>query len=48
MGLSITLVGASDRQLEELLRGPNVRLKSLAVSDLLALAQPIGRASPMS
>ena len=29
-----------DRQLEELLRGPNVRLKSLAVSDLLALAQP--------
>lgn len=40
MGLSITLVGASDRQLEELLRGPNVRLKSLAVADLLALAQP--------
>jgi pilus assembly protein CpaE len=40
MGLSITIVGASDRQLEELLRGPNVRLKSLAVSDLLALAQP--------
>jgi len=40
VGLSITLVGASDRQLEELLRGPNVRLKSLAVSDLLALAQP--------
>lgn len=40
MGLSITLVGATDRQLEELLRGPNVRLKSLAVSDLLALAQP--------
>lgn len=40
MGLSITLVGATDRQLEELLRGPNVRLKSLAVADLLALAQP--------
>jgi pilus assembly protein CpaE len=40
VGLSITLVGASDRQLEELLRGPNVRLKSLAVADLLALAQP--------
>ena len=40
MGLSITIVGASDRQLEELLRGPGVRLKSLAVADLLALAQP--------
>jgi pilus assembly protein CpaE len=40
VGLSITLVGAADRQLEELLRGPSVRLKSLAVSDLLALAQP--------
>jgi pilus assembly protein CpaE len=40
MGLSITIVGAADRQLEELLRGPNIRLKSLAVSDLLALAQP--------
>ncbi len=40
MGLSITLVGAADRQLEELLRGPNVRLKTLSVADLLALAQP--------
>lgn len=40
MGLSITIVGASDRQLEELLRGAAVRLKSIAVSDLLALAQP--------
>ncbi len=40
MGLSITLVGATDRQLEELLRGPNVRLKTLSVADLLALAQP--------
>jgi pilus assembly protein CpaE len=40
VGLSITIVGASDRQLEELLRSPSVRLKSLAVSDLLALAQP--------
>jgi pilus assembly protein CpaE len=38
--LSITIVGATDRQLEELLRGPGVRIKSLAVSDLLALAQP--------
>lgn len=40
MGLSITLVGAKDRQLEELLRGPSVRLKTLSVADLLALAQP--------
>ena len=40
MGLNITIVGAIDRQLEELLRGPGVRIKSLAVSDLLALAQP--------
>lgn len=40
MGLSITLVGATDRQLEELLRGPSVRLKTLSVADLLALAQP--------
>ena len=40
MGLNITIVGATDRQLEELLRGPGVRIKSLAVSDLLALAQP--------
>jgi pilus assembly protein CpaE len=40
MGLNITIFGAADRQLEELLRGSSVRLKSLAVSDLLALAQP--------
>ena len=40
MGLSITIVGATDRQLEELLRGQSVRLRSVAVSDLLALAQP--------
>ena len=40
MGLSITIIGTADRQLEDLLRGPNVRLKSLAVADLLALAQP--------
>ena len=40
MGLNITIVGAADRQLEELLRGASVRLKSLAISDLLALAQP--------
>lgn len=40
MGLSITIVGAADRQLEELLRGQGVRLKSVGVADLLALAQP--------
>ena len=39
MGLSITVIGTSDRQLEELLRGPEVRLRSLPASDLLALAQ---------
>jgi pilus assembly protein CpaE len=37
---SITLIGASDRQLEELVRGQGIRIKTLAVSDLLALAQP--------
>lgn len=40
MATSITLIGASDRQLEELVRGQGVRIKTLAVSDLLALAQP--------
>lgn len=40
MALAITVVGSSDRQLQELLRGEGVRLKSVAVSDLLALAQP--------
>ncbi len=40
MALNITIIGANDRQLEELLRGPSVRIKSLAVADLLALAQP--------
>jgi pilus assembly protein CpaE len=39
LGLNIALVGTSDRQLEELLRGQDVRVRSLAVSDLLALAQ---------
>jgi pilus assembly protein CpaE len=38
--MNITLVGSSDRQLEELLKAPTVRLKSVAVSELLALAQP--------
>jgi pilus assembly protein CpaE len=36
---TIALVGSSDRQLEDLLRGPGVRIKTLQVSDLLALAQ---------
>jgi pilus assembly protein CpaE len=40
VALTITLVGTSDRQLEELLRGPAVRLKTIPVADLLALAQP--------
>ena len=39
MGLNITIVGTSDRQLEELLRGQDMRVKSLHVGDLLALAQ---------
>jgi pilus assembly protein CpaE len=39
VGLNITIVGASDRQLEELLRGQDMRVKSLSVGDLLALAQ---------
>ena len=40
MATTITLVGTSDRQLEEMLRGPAVRLKTIPVSDVLALAQP--------
>jgi pilus assembly protein CpaE len=40
MALTITLVGTSDRQLEELLRLPDVRLKSIHTPDLLGLAQP--------
>lgn len=39
MSLNVTLVGTTDRQLEEFLRGPQHRVKSVAVSDLLALAQ---------
>ena len=38
--MNITLVGASDRQLEELLRGQTTRIRSVPVADLLALAQP--------
>lgn len=40
MALNITLVGTADRQIEELLRGPQTKIRSVAVSDLLALAQP--------
>jgi pilus assembly protein CpaE len=40
VSLTITLVGTHDRQLEDLLRGPAVRIKIVAVSELLALAQP--------
>ena len=43
--LTITIVGTPDRQLEELIRGPEVRVKSLALGDLLALAQ-LGAAQP--
>src|SRR5215203_6345729 len=39
MGLNVTIVGASDRQLEELLRSQDMRVKSLPLGDLLALAQ---------
>jgi pilus assembly protein CpaE len=39
VGLNIALVGTSDRQIEELLRGQDVRVRTLAASDLLALAQ---------
>ena len=40
MALSIIIVGSADRQLTELLQSPGIRLKSMPVSDLLALAQP--------
>jgi pilus assembly protein CpaE len=39
VALTITLVGAVDRQLEELLRSQDIRIKNIPVSDLLALAQ---------
>jgi pilus assembly protein CpaE len=38
--VNITIVGSADRQLEELLRAQNLRVRSVAVSELLALAQP--------
>jgi pilus assembly protein CpaE len=40
VALNITLVGSNDRQLEELLKASNARVRHVAVSDLLALAQP--------
>jgi pilus assembly protein CpaE len=40
VSLTITLVGTADRQLEELLRAPATRIKSLPVAELLAIAQP--------
>ena len=40
MAVNLVLVGSADRQIEDLLRGPTVRLKSVAIADLLALAQP--------
>lgn len=39
MALTITIIGAGDRQLEELLGRSDVRLKSIPAGDLLALAQ---------
>jgi pilus assembly protein CpaE len=39
VALTITLIGTGDRQLEELLHGSDVRLKSIPAVDLLALAQ---------
>jgi pilus assembly protein CpaE len=39
VSLRLTIVGTSDRQLEELLRSQDVRVKTMAVADLLALAQ---------
>jgi len=38
--VNITIAGSTDRQLEELLKAPNFRVRSVAVSELLALAQP--------
>jgi len=40
VAVNLVLVGTADRQIEDLLRGPSVRLKSVGVADLLALAQP--------
>jgi pilus assembly protein CpaE len=40
VSLNITIVGSSDRQLEELLRSQSTRIRSMPVAELLALAQP--------
>ena len=40
MTVNITIAGSIDRQLEEMLNAPSYRLRSVAVSELLALAQP--------
>ena len=40
MSLTITIVGTADRQLEEILRAPTTRIKTMPVAELLALAQP--------
>jgi pilus assembly protein CpaE len=40
VNLNIIIAGTADRQLEELLKAPNYRVRSVAVSELLALAQP--------
>jgi pilus assembly protein CpaE len=40
VSLTVTLVGTADRQLEELLRAPTTRIKTMPVAELLALAQP--------
>jgi pilus assembly protein CpaE len=38
--MNITIVGAVDRQIEELLRSQTTRIRSVPVAELLALAQP--------
>ena len=40
MSLIITIVGTADRQLEEILRAPTTRIRTMPVAELLALAQP--------
>jgi pilus assembly protein CpaE len=45
VALSITLIGTTDRQLEELLSGSGHRVKAVAPPELLALSQP-GAAQP--
>jgi len=40
VAITITVVGTADRQLEDLLRAEGIRLKTVPVSELLALAQP--------